>query len=185
MYNDYPITVPALYAQTYKNFEIILVHDGPIAGTQDEKELAGYRYDPRLKVFETEKPGNDWGHAARAFGLTQVSQASNLIVFGSADNYYMPEFFEYLSKPFDDEKVQATYCNCLHNVRRWEKMECAIQCGLIDCGNFMTRTKNAIENGWTGRHYEADWKFVNEIQQKFCNNAGSVHKIDRILFIHN
>ena len=185
-YNDCAVVIPSLYAQTYKNFEIILVHDGPTEGTQDAQIINGYMYDPRLKLHEIPGPNGDWGHEARAYGLEHIDHASELIVFGGSDNYYVPTFLEEMVKPFQNEKVQATICNCIHNIRHYEFiMECKIQYSLIDCGNFMTRTKNAQEVGWKKRDYNADWWYINEIQQKYCKGPESVKKINKILFVHN
>ena len=186
MFRSYPMVIPSLYAQTYKNFEIILVHDGPFEGTPDKQQLEGFCYDPRLKIINTQKPGHDWGHAARAYGLDFVAPDSDLIVFGGVDNYYVDQFLEYMVKPFENEAVQVVFCNMMHDIRRYEAMmDCKLQMGLIDCGNFMTRTENAKSVGWKNRSYEADWKYINEIQEKFCKNLQSVKKIPKMLFIHN
>ena len=191
MYNDYPMTIPALFCQTHENFEIILVHDGPVTGS-DAQHLRAFSYDPRLKIYSTVKPGNDWGHRAREYGIQFLSPESKYVVFGGVDNYYMPEFIEYLIKPMETDPereflpgVVATYCDCLHNIRRWDKMSCEIRMGLIDCGNFMTRTEYARAVGWKYRDYEADWKYIQDLQRLFCKKPGAIKKIDRTLFIHN
>jgi hypothetical protein len=137
-------------------------------------------------LFETEKPGRDWGHAARDYAIQFISPESKYVVFGSTDNYYMPLFFEFMVKPFlVRPEIEATYCNMVHNNFAWEKMDCSIRMGRIDCGNFMTKTENARAVGWKHRHYEADWAYIQEIQQRFCKSPMSFYKVDKILFVHN
>lgn len=187
MYKDYPVVLASLIAQNEQNWEGILIHDGPCDGTcsEDEKEIERYKNEPRIKFFETDRCHHDYGHAAREYGLGKVAADSEFIVFTGADNYYIPDFLKYMIQPFKRPEVGGVYCNCLHNIIKYEKMECTFAMAHIDSGNFMTRTKYAQIVGWKYRNYEADWMFMRDIARLFCTTPQSIQKIDRILFVHN
>jgi cellulose synthase/poly-beta-1,6-N-acetylglucosamine synthase-like glycosyltransferase len=182
VWNFDPIAAYSLLCQTYDNVEVIIVHDG-----EPNAKMYGFVRDKlkdiRVKYCQTDKRYNDFGHTPRAFGLEKVT--GDLVVISGADNYYIPEFCEHMIKPFKDEKVQAAFCNCLHNYNQWEKMECEIKHGRIDCGNFVTRTENAKVVGWKSKDHAADWFYIQEINRLYCKHAGSIKKINRILFVHN
>lgn len=61
----------SLKNQTFKDFEIILIHDGPHP-EQDKIDLNGVRY------FETNERLNDWGHTLRDIGIS-ISQGQYII----------------------------------------------------------------------------------------------------------
>jgi glycosyltransferase involved in cell wall biosynthesis len=182
MHEDYPIVIPSMIAQTYKNWEIILVHDGPCCG-DDEREIARYIGDERVRLFEIPGPCGDWGHCARAEGLKHVN--GELVVFGGADNYYMPNFLNEMVEHFNNPDTMCAYCNCVHNIRSWEKMDCRPALGLIDCGCFMVRSEIAKKIGWKSRVYEADWIFIQEVFRDYCKMPSNIVKVNKVLFCHN
>jgi len=54
--------------QTYRDFEVLLYHDGPIS--RDLPDFSPLSYD--LKFKETKERYNDWGHSLRDLGIEQA-----------------------------------------------------------------------------------------------------------------
>jgi len=65
------ILLTSLKNQTFKDFEIILIHDGPHP-EKDKLDLSGVRY------FETKERLNDWGHTLRDIGIS-ISEGQYII----------------------------------------------------------------------------------------------------------
>ena len=181
LYNQYPIAVPSLIAQEYTNFEILVIHDGPIPDKVIEI-IKGFK-DNRIKLLNTDKRYNDWGHTPREYGLDHVNIASETVVFTGADNYYIPKFLSYMVPCFSDSRIVGAYCNCLHNYWDWTMINTRLTFGSIDCGCFMVRTDVAKKIGWRHRVHEADWMFIQNLLRTYGRN--SVSKVAKTLFIHN
>jgi len=177
----YSISILSILVQTYTNFEIIYVHDGPIS--EKVKDQINNFKDNRIKIFNTPQRANDWGHTPRALGLDKVSPNSELIVFTGVDNYYTPKFLEFLVPAFYNKEINGVYCDCLHNYINWEKLTTQLAFGKIDCGCFMVKTEIAKKIGWKYRVSESDWLFINEVVRNYKRN--SIVKINKTLFIHN
>jgi glycosyltransferase involved in cell wall biosynthesis len=188
---DYPSVLGSLIRQTYQNYEVILVHDGKTTEDRLAIDMKSTRKNiERLKFRSIEGPNKDWGHKARAEGLNHVSKDSELVIFSSSDNYYMPIFLEEITKPFDNQKVNVSYCDMVHNCihydpKNYGTIKCELRIGGIDCGNFVTRTKCAHQVGWVNRNYEADWMYIREVLRLYANSKESVVKINKVLYVHN
>jgi len=183
IYDCYPVAVASILSQTYPNYEILLIHDGPMS-IKTEEMLDDFRkHSNKIKVMKTDKRYNDVGHTPRSYGLTRVSEKSDLIVFTGADNYYIPKFLEYMVLPFTNSKVLGAYCNCLHNYWDWNLINTRLVFGSIDCGCFMVRTPIARKIGWKHRVHEADWLFIKEMLKIY--GRGAISKVPKTLFIHN
>lgn len=177
----YPIAIPSLLLQRYGNFEIIAVHDGEIS--ENYLNLLKSFNDDRLKIFYTEKRYNDWGHTPREYGITKISPDSDLVIITGADNYYVPSFLDKMLECFNDKSTYAAYCDCLHNYLDWTIMSSRLEFGYIDCGVFVSRSSIAKEIGWKHKVHAADWKFIEELIEKYGREK--IVKLSRILFVHN
>lgn len=181
VYNHYPVVVASLIPQEYKHFEAIVVHDGPSIDVI-KKQIDNFN-DQRIKLVNTDKRYNDWGHTPRSYGLQFVSNKSELLVFTGADNYYVPKFLLYMVNCFSNQRVNGAYCNCIHNYWDWGTINTRLSFGNIDCGCFMIKTSIAKEIGWKHKVHEADWKFIYEVMQKY--GRGTLMKVSKTLFVHN
>lgn len=181
LYDQYPIAIASILTQEYNNYEIVVVHDGPIPDTTSDI-LKSFK-DTRIKILHTEKRYNDWGHSPREYALDHLDNKSELVVFTGADNYYIPKFINYMLNPFSNTRTVAAYCNCLHNYWDWSVINTRLIFGSIDCGCFMIRTKVAKKLGWKYRVHEADWKFIQNVMRTYGRN--SISKVPKNLFVHN
>lgn len=83
----------SLRKQTYKDFEILLIHDGPNKDS-DNLQLEGVSY------IETEKRYNDWGHSLRDLGIR--SAKGQYILFLNCDNVLYENALQELSNLSED-----------------------------------------------------------------------------------
>jgi hypothetical protein len=178
IYKYYPQLVPSLLAQTYKNWRLLLFHDGPDFGPL-KTQIEAFN-DPRVELAWTDRRYNDWGHSLRAIGL-RFAKDADFIVHTNADNYYVPDFCNQMVHAFREETV-AVYCDMVHSYYSWGILPAKIQFGKIDCGAVMFRAKVALEIGWPSRAFAADWVMINEVHQKYRDRF---EYIPRPLFVHN
>lgn len=181
LFNQYPVVISSILAQEYENYEMLIIHDGPIPDNV-LNTLQNFN-DSRIKILNTDKHYNDWGHTPREFALEHLSPESELLVFTGADNYYIPKFLYYMVNCFSDTRIVGAYCNCLHNYWEWAIINTRLTFGSIDCGCFMVRTKVAKKIGWKHRVHEADWMFIQNIMRTYGRN--SISKVPKTLFVHN
>ena len=180
-YKDVPTVIPALLAQTYKDIELIVVYDGPIP-TESTNLITAFN-DTRIHLYNTDKAANNWGHTPRNYGLSKVSFNSDFVVFTGMDNYYMPTYTQELLMNFNIKVNSAVYSDFYYNGRNWDRVNCALKCGQIDCGCVMVQTEIAKKLQWKHVHYEADWAFIADIIRE--HGAHSIKRVPRSLYIHN
>lgn len=182
IYNSYPYVIHSLQAQTYKDWELILVHDGE--NNTGLKALLQTIADKRIKYTERESRVGNWGHKIRSEQI-QMLPDSGFVFITNPDNYHVPVFIETMMMGFTSKSIIATYCShMVHSYVDWKVIECRLQRGYLDCAGVMLRSKVAKLVGWNDiETHSADWTFFNEIIQKFGVN--SFAKVEGCLLIHN
>jgi glycosyltransferase involved in cell wall biosynthesis len=176
--------ISSIVAQTNPNWTIHVVADCPPEDVQIKiaNIAVYYESDDRIKFSVLDKRYNDWGHTPRNYGLEKATE--EWLVMTGEDNYYAPTFVDnFLSVVRDD--VNFVFCNMVHN---WVKddyipINCDIEYGKIDIGNFMTRTFNAQKLRLKSEINQADYYFIEEYLARF--NEAQIIKIDKILYVHN
>lgn len=178
VYDMYPQIISSLICQTHKNWELILIHNGP---------LNGFKYDipedPRVKFIVYPEATGKWGHLLRAWALKEKDLGS-YVTITNADNYYVPTFIQYMIKGFTDTAV-ATYCSQMtHSYKAWEVINCRLERGFIDCGGVMVKSEIAKEIGWNDTDsHSSDWTYFSDIAKKY--NWKNFTSVKGNLFVHN
>src|SRR5437867_280379 len=79
--NKDPRQLPALYclvqsllAQTYANFRVRLVHDGPLAAHLEGQRARLKGLDPRVEWLETAEHKGQFGHPHRQAGVAALAK---------------------------------------------------------------------------------------------------------------
>ena len=70
----------SIESQTFKDFEVLIYHDGPLS--RPLPDLSKYTFD--YKFRETKTRYNDWGHSLRDLGIKEAT--GEYIVHFNPDN---------------------------------------------------------------------------------------------------
>ncbi|HCR30416.1 MAG TPA: hypothetical protein DIV79_10405 [Opitutae bacterium] len=183
IYKSFPVLAVSLLEQTYENWELLFIHDGP-SSELGELERNIIASDNRIRFFETKSRANDWGHTPRQKGFEQVSDhiAGEFIVVSNSDNYHVPGYIEKMLEAFDDT-TDAVYCNMSHDYYSWRNFDTRLEYSFIDCGCVMARREIALAAGWNDNSYEGDWKYVSDLIDQ-CGKE-RMQKLDATLFVHS
>lgn len=181
IYKSFPAVISSLIMQTFKDWKLILIHDGP--GTGEVKAYVELLNDDRIEYTETETHRGAWGHSIRSEWINKVE--SEYLVITNPDNYYVPVFLEYMLKPLQlNPSMIASYCTYMvHSYKAWVTQQCFLQRGHIDCGGVVLRTEAAQLVGWKSLEHSADWLFFNDIVNRY--GARKWAPVKGTLFVHN
>ncbi len=172
--------ISSIFSQTSPNWKIHVVADATYDGYDRVKNY--FSNDARIRFSELNGPHKDWGHTARNYGLQEATE--EWVVMTGDDNYYMPIFVEEFLNVVDDN-THFVYCNLIHN---WTNNQYIIlnsipRLGLIDIGNFMSRTDLAKKIKLDITNAQSDGLFVEEYLRKYPQ--GIIKKIIKPLYVHN
>lgn len=179
IYKSFPAVISSLIMQTFTDWKLLLIHDGPSDGAVDSYVRA--LNDDRIVYSETPAHRGEWGHYIRSEYLQTVD--SEFVLITNPDNYYMPVFLENCLKAFTPNKV-AAYCqHMVHSYKAWENQVCRLMRGHLDCGGVLLKTKEAQAVGWKSFEHSADWFFFADIIKRYGER--SFVAVKGTLFVHN
>ena len=181
IFNSYPQIISSLLLQTHKNWELILIHDGP-----SENGMRSYiPEDSRIKYIETDTRAGNWGHSLRQLALREMD-LGDYVVITNADNYYVPVYTEYMLRGFNKSHTAvATYCDAMvHSYKAWQVIPVKFERGFIDCGGVMVKKEVACEVGWRDTEtHSSDWTYFSDIAARY--SPKNFIPVKGCLFIHN
>ena len=105
-------TIQAVLAQTYADFEVILINDG---STDNSFEIASQFLDKRIHLFQQENKG---AAAARNLGIERSN--GEFIAFLDADDYWFPNHLEELVNLAEQFPNCGSYCS-RYQIKNTEK----------------------------------------------------------------
>lgn len=181
-YEGYPIVAHSLMAQTYKNWRLIIEHDGePPKGY--EKLLPN---DPRIKFIYSKEREQNYGHAKRARHVERLAKSDAVFtIITNHDNYYAPNFLaEAVALLDDDETAIAVYCDTVHSYIQHKVLPARPARGFLDCGAVVFRRAEIVGVPWASMEHSADWFWFDAIN-KNCGGFRRWKKIEGVYFVHN
>lgn len=190
IWNYHPVIISSLVCQRHKDWELLLVHDGP-NDTNLQKFVAAFD-DRRITYIETEKRfgAAKYGHPIREWALEEIGKGSicagtDYVVVTNADNYYCPAFCDLCLGYLESNKeLTGVYCESLtHNYWTWGVLTTQLQLGNIDVCCMMFRKEAACEVGWHDYQHSSDWTFIKGIMDRY--GAEKIMKIPGNLAVHN
>lgn len=92
----------SLAAQTSKDFEVLVYHDGP-KSIPYEHDTRNVKIHPLTQFHVTKKRENDWGHSNRDRGIKAAK--GDWIIHTNADNVFYPNLIETLRKKIKSPKA--------------------------------------------------------------------------------
>lgn len=187
IFEMYPQIISSLICQTHKNWELILIYNGPC--NNNLPEIIKNIEDKRIQFIIYPEATGKWGHVLRQWALKEMSQGklsdAQYVVIQNADNYLAPPFIEYLLKGFENSHTAvATYCSdTVHSYKNWNILPAKLERGYIDCGAVMVKKDIACEIGWNSLEHSSDWTYFHDIASKY--SWKNFIKINGCLFVHN
>ncbi len=185
IYNTYPEIIGCLLAQTHKNWELLLVHDGP--NNTGVKKVVEAANDNRIKYWETKERVGNWGHKIRRDVLASLKdEDTGYVLIGNPDNHIVPPFLEYMIKPMlNNRNILASYCSSMvHSYKNWDVIPCSLKRGFLDCMGVVVRKDIACDVGFAEvEHHSADYFYFESIIKKY--GAHTFAKVNGCLLVHN
>ena len=171
--------IESLFRQSFKDFELLIIHDGPRNGDYGD-ELQSI--PENTKFLETEKhygiygldkfwAGYGWGHHSREFGINKAS--GEYIIHFNIDNILYPDALQKISDKIDETGSEVVVFACKHtkfNINYFSGIPPVMgKIDLLQC----VASKKAWESigGWHRYDHSADGFLFEEIIQKY----GYVH----------
>lgn len=173
--------------QTHKNWELILIHDGP--DKYGIQQIVDQCNDSRIVFFETELRAGNWGHSIRRDVLNELKEGkyspSEFVVITNADNYHVPVYLEYMIKGFTSPQVVATYCShMVHSYLAFGVITCKMIQGYVDMAGVMIRRDAACEVGFNHiEAHSADFLYFKDVFDKY--GIKNFNRVEGALLIHN
>lgn len=185
----------SLILQTNPDWELLLIHDGPIP--EPVKKIMSIYNDPRIRMINSEIRHNDYGHSNRRLGLNMIDGIEDDYVYiTNADNYVVPTFIEQMlgatkymringQGMMEEARVGIVYCDTVHSHYGHALHKSALKEGGLDMGSFIVRYDIAKSVGFTWTHYSADGAYAEAAKNK-CDAMGIEYRyIPKPLFVHN
>ena len=94
-------TLRSVFAQTFSDFEVIIVNDG---STDGSAEIVQQLDDPRIRYYSQENQGVS---TARNFGISVAKSA--YITFLDADDFWYPTFLEVMNQNISDFANESVF----------------------------------------------------------------------------
>jgi len=176
----------SIVCQTYSNWEVILVHDGP--NLNHKYELKEFLNDPRFKYYNTNVRYEHWGHYGRILGLEKVT--GDWVIHTNDDNYFTPILLEEIVSVITwNDKTNFVYWEMIlgkyknlhsHNGKDYGHFIPKIQSCYMDWCQFATKTHILKSTPINPKEIAADGVLIEDIKSKL-----TPYFIDKCLSVHN
>ena len=172
----------SLMAQTYQNWEVVIVHDGrlpPDEATRRKIERLENISLSKVRFLETPERRAKFGHPWREYGIKQAK--GKYICLSNDDNLYAPVFVEALVAELVNGKNQFAYCDMIHSHQQWRFFSTQPRKSKLDLGAWIADGDLVRSTPWTDFSFSGDGTFIEALVKK----AKGVVKVPSCLFVHN
>lgn len=188
IYNQFPLIAAAMEAQTYQNWRLWMLHDGPVGDNVDMLRILNGINDSRIQFMQTTVRQQQYGHPMRKWALEQLKAGeypdAKYVVITNSDNYFLPVFCQYMLNGFEGKKdCKAVYCDMLHNYFGNIQVRTKIKLANIDIAAVMFERNCVAEEGWNSMDHSSDWTLIDAIHTKHGHQ--SFVKVPGTLVVHN
>lgn len=176
--------INSILAQTYDNFELFIVHDGPIDDCEEKIDLMTSIKDARVKIFETKERVGKFGYPHRKnYGF--INDDFDWIIWTNDDNYYVPVALELLIYASHELKKDILFYNMISSHMFWFPLETEFKAEKLDLGGFIIRKDLMKDFDFEieGNCTVSDAKLIEDIKSRVDEDR--IAKIDNFLFVHN
>jgi GT2 family glycosyltransferase len=175
--------IASLKTQTWRNFKVIISHDGPASNEVRAAYKAVVAGDDRFDFVETAVRQNKFGHERRYEGFQElIKQDADYLCTTNGDCWYTPNYFESMLYQMQKDNMEFAYCNMIHSHKLWQPMKTEMKRGKIDVGCWMASRKLIEQVRWTDFSFAGDWSFIHKLHKVA---EGRHAKVDGYLYVHN
>lgn len=156
----------SLADQTFKDFELIICHDGP-KQTPYEEEVDFEELGLSPIIINTPEHYGNWGHSSRDLAMRQA-QGEYFIQF-NIDNKFYTQAFERINEAFEQNSSSVAIFSILHFKERGELMKgVPPSIGHIDCMQLVAHRNVWEEIGyWYDKHFASDGNIYSRIGREY------------------
>ncbi|HVJ82189.1 MAG TPA: glycosyltransferase [Planctomycetia bacterium] len=166
----------ALKAQSYANWEAIIVHDGPDSGMTDRIAALA---DSRIRFEETPVRRGHYGHPWRSYGISK--SRGRYVGVSNGDNYYAPSYFHMMLEALVGSQADFAYCDMVHSHTRWNYFSTYPAVSAIDVGAWLADGDMVRATPWSDMGFAGDGVFIEALAAV----AKKTVKVESCLFVHN
>lgn len=167
----------SLAAQTFKDFELIIVHDGPKPTSQEEYNIGiDFKYletDKHYGIYGTEEfyAGYGWGHHSRDLGI--LESTGEYIINFNIDNILYPDALQKIDKKLTQTKADVLVFACTHekfNIKYFSGIPPVMgKVDMLQC--VISKRAWSSIGGWYRYDHSADGFLMQELVERY----GYVH----------
>lgn len=175
--------IHALKAQTFKNFKVYIMHDGPWLPEVLRVCLTAVGNDLRFDISCSDVRANKFGHNLRQIGFDKAyKDGCNWIGTMNGDCWYAPVYFEWMLSEAVVPKASFVYCDVVHSHKQWATLITSLARGKIDAGCWLAHSSITSLSKWVSLEFPADWAYISGLMRapKFVPA-----KVSGALFTHN
>ncbi len=175
--------VYSLVAQTSKDFNLYVVHDGPADETTRSFMKEMVVKNPNISYIETpEKSKYKWGHESRIYGLNFLKDEDTYVTYSNTDNIYFKDYVFYMKQAMKEYPDIITN-DIVHNYFSYSRFGGgAVGWYVTDFMNYAVKKDIATEMSLYVDMNEADAQFAKEFAEKYPS-ASNIY-IDAMLGVH-
>jgi len=167
----------SLKAQTYKNWEAVIVHDGPNPEIRKKIEQIN---DDRIVYIDDVKRKEQYGHPHRQFAISRCT--GEYIGMSNDDNYYAPVYFEWMLSALYSANALFAHCDMVHNYWEWSYFVTRPRKDQCDLGAWIAHGSIVRNTPWRDMSFSGDGTFIEDLVAQVGDKV--VH-VPGVIFVHN
>ena len=190
-YGELEIFVLSWINQSFKNWKLRVIHDGPDEQFLETMTRLAERSAGQIEFECTTHRYNDYGHSLRECGLR--SATGDYVLLTNADNYYVPQTVRFLTGAAQHSNADVLLFDMVHShtapggrdLPPYSFFETDYKRFALDIGCAAVRLKLASRAGFRDKTHDGDATYFEDIAIAKSPEALHIWKIPQVFLVHN